>query len=142
MMNDKKEIKNMEKMNKEQMLELLRTIEIIEKKNIDEIIKDYYLKLENYLSIENELIENKINLIRSKNNKYISVESYENIKIYTYNNEIQIYHKTKINIEKIKEKIKNTKTDSVYIKEKNKTRKTSIEDIERMNRDFEIIIKI
>ena len=84
MMNDKKEIKNMEKMNKEQMLELLRAVEIIEKKNIDEIIKNYYLNLENYLSIENELIENKINLIRSKNNKYISVESYENIKIYTY----------------------------------------------------------
>jgi hypothetical protein len=140
-MNDKKEIKNMEKMNKEQMLELLRTVEIIEKKNIDEIIKDYYLNLENYLSIENELIENKINLIKSKNNKYISVESYENIKIYTYNNEIQIYHKTKINIEKIKEKIKNTKTDNIYIKEKNKTRKISIEDIERMNKDFEIIIK-
>ena len=142
MMNDKKEIKNMEKMNKEQMLELLRTVEIIEKKNIDEIIKDYYLNLENYLSIENELIENKINLIKSKNNKYISVESYENIKIYTYNNEIQIYHKTKINIEKIKEKIKNAKTDNIYIREKNKTRKISIEDIERMNRDFEIIIKM
>jgi hypothetical protein len=141
-MNDKKEIKNMEKMNKEQMLELLRTVEIIEKKNIDEIIKDYYLNLENYLSIENELIENKINLIKSKNNKYISVESYENIKIYTYNNEIQIYHKTKINIEKIKEKIKNAKTDNIYIREKNKTRKISIEDIERMNRDFEIIIKM
>jgi hypothetical protein len=141
-MNDKKEIKNMEKMNREQMLELLRTVEIIEKKNIDEIIKDYYLNLENYLSIENELIENKINLIKSKNNKYISVESYENIKIYTYNNEIQIYHKTKINIEKIKEKIRNAKTDNIYIREKNKTRKVSIEDIERMNRDFEIIIKM
>jgi hypothetical protein len=141
-MNDKKEIKNMEKMNKEQMLELLRTLEIIERKNIDQIIKDYYLKLENYLNIENELIENKINLIKSKNNKYMTVESYENIKIYTYNNEIKIYHKTKINIEKIKEKIKNTKNDSIYIKEKNKTRKISIQDIEKMNKDFEIIIKI
>ena len=141
-MNDKKEIKNMEKMNKEQMLELLRTVEIIERKNIDEIIKDYYLKLENYLNIENELIENKINLIRSKNNKYMTVESYENIKIYTYNNEIKIYHKTKINIEKIKEKILNTKNDNIYIKEKNKTRKISIQDIEKMNKDFEIIIKI
>jgi hypothetical protein len=141
-MNDKKEIKNMEKMNKEQMLELLRTLEIIERKNIDQIIKDYYLKLENYLNIENELIENKINLIKSKNNKYMTVESYENIKIYTYNNEIKIYHKTKINIEKIKEKIKNTKNDNIYIKEKNKTRKISIQDIEKMNKDFEIIIKI
>jgi len=141
-MNDKKEIKNMEKMNKEQMLELLRTLEIIERKNIDQIIKDYYLKLENYLNIENELIENKINLIKSKNNKYMTVESYENIKIYTYNNEIKIYHKTKINIEKIKEKILNTKNDNIYIKEKNKTRKISIQDIEKMNKDFEIIIKI
>jgi hypothetical protein len=141
-MNDKKEIKNMEKMNKEQMLELLRTLEIIERKNINEIIKDYYLKLESYLNIENELIENKINLIKSKNNKYTAVESHENIKIYTYNSEIKIYHKTKINIEKIIERIKNTKTDNIYIKEKNKTRKISIQDIERMNKDFEIIVKI
>ena len=71
----------------------------------------------------------------------MTVESYENVKIYTYNNEIKIYHKTKINIEKIKEKIKNTKTDEIYMKEKNKTRKISIEEIERMNKDFEIIIK-
>ena len=87
------------------MLELLRIVEIIEKKNIDEIIQNFYNNSKNYLNIEKELIENKINMIKSKNIKYKNIEKYENVKIYSYEKEIQIYHKTDINTTMIKEKI-------------------------------------
>lgn len=141
MMNDDKKIKNMERMSKDQMLELLRVIEIIEKKNIDEIIENFYKDSNDYLNIEKELIENKINIIKSKNIKYKSIEKCENIKIYTYEKEIQIYHKTDVNVTKIKEKIENNPQKEIFIKEKNKIKKIKKEDIDKINKDFEIILK-
>ena len=138
--NDKK-IKNMEKMNKDQMLELLRMIEIITKKDIDEIINNFYNNLDRYMDIEKELIDKKINLIKSKNIKYKKFESYENIKIYTYDEEIQIYHKTSLNLEKIKEIMENNINKKIFIKEKNKMREIKREDVDKINKDFEIIFK-
>lgn len=141
MMSEGKKIKNMERMSKDQMLELLRVIEIIKKKNIDEIIEDFYKDSSDYLNIEKELIENKINIIKSKNIKYKSIEKCENIKIYTYEKEIQIYHKTDVNVTKIKEKIENNPQKEIFIKEKNKIKKIKKEDIDKINKDFEIILK-
>jgi len=117
-MNEKKKIENMQKMSRDQMLELLRVVEIIEKKNIDEIIQNFYNNLENYLNIERELVENKINMIKSRNIKYKSTEKYENVKIYNYENEIQIYHKTDINTTMIKEKIQQNPEKKYFYKRK------------------------
>jgi len=141
MMNEEKKIKNMERMNKDQMLELLRIVEIIEKKNIDEIIQNFYNNSKNYLNIEKELIENKINIIKSKNIKYKNIEKYENVKIYSYEKEIQIYHKTDINTTMIKEKIEQNPEKNIFIKEKNKIKKIKKEDIDKINKDFEIVLK-
>ena len=141
MMNEEKKIKNMERMNKDQMLELLRIVEIIEKKNIDEIIQNFYNNSKNYLNIEKELIENKINMIKSKNIKYKNIEKYENVKIYSYEKEIQIYHKTDINTTMIKEKIEQNPEKNIFIKEKNKIKKIKKEDIDKINKDFEIVLK-
>jgi hypothetical protein len=140
-MNEEKKIKNMERMNKDQMLELLRIVEIIEKKNIDEIIQNFYNNSKNYLNIEKELIENKINMIKSKNIKYKNIEKYENVKIYSYEKEIQIYHKTDINTTMIKEKIEQNPEKNIFIKEKNKIKKIKKEDIDKINKDFEIVLK-
>jgi len=140
-MNEKKKIENMQKMSRDQMLELLRVVEIIEKKNIDEIIQNFYNNLENYLNIERELVENKINMIKSRNIKYKSTEKYENVKIYNYENEIQIYHKTDINTTMIKEKIQQNPEKNIFIKEKNKIKKMKKEDIDKINKNFEIILK-
>ena len=141
MMNEEKKIKNMERMNKDQMLELLRIVEIIEKKNIDEIIQNFYNNSKNYLNIEKELIENKINMIKSKNIKYKNIEKCGNVKIYSYEKEIQIYHKTDINTTMIKEKIEQNPEKNIFIKEKNKIKKIKKEDIDKINKDFEIVLK-
>jgi len=140
-MNEEKKIKNMERMNKDQMLELLRIVEIIEKKNIDEIIQNFYNNSKNYLNIEKELIENKINMIKSKNIKYKNIEKCGNVKIYSYEKEIQIYHKTDINTTMIKEKIEQNPEKNIFIKEKNKIKKIKKEDIDKINKDFEIVLK-
>ena len=141
MMNEGKKIKNMERMNKDQMLELLRIVEIIEKKNIDEIIQNFYNNSKNYLNIEKELIENKINMIKSKNIKYKNIERCENVRIYSYEKEIQIYHKTNINTTMIKEKIEQNPEKNIFIKEKNKIKEIKKEDIDKINKDFEIVLK-
>jgi hypothetical protein len=123
------------------MLQLIRIIELIEKKDINEILIEYRKKLNNYNNIDKELIENKINLIKLNRSKYISVEKTENIQIYKYENEIKIYIKTYINKEKIKEILKDIKEKEIFIKEKNRKKKIKKEDIYKLNKDFEIIIK-
>lgn len=123
------------------MLQLIRIIELIEKKDINEILIEYRKKSNNYTNIDKELIENKINLIKLNNSKYISVEKTENIQIYKYENEIKIYIKTYINKEKINEIIKDIKEKEIFIKEKNRKKKIKKEDIYKLNKDFEIIIK-
>jgi hypothetical protein len=87
------------------------------------------------------LIENKINIIKSKNIKYKNIEKYENVKIYSYEKEIQIYHKTDINTTMIKEKIEQNPEKNIFIKEKNKIKKIKKEDIDKINKDFEIVLK-
>jgi hypothetical protein len=90
---NKNNFKKINEMSKEELLETIRLIELIIKKETIELIENFSLEKENYLEIEKELIENKINLIKSLNiKKYTKKEKIENMTIYKYeNNEINIY---------------------------------------------------
>ena len=136
-----KEIKKIDKMNKDQMLELIRLIEIIQRKSIQQIIIEYYENANEYQLIEKELIDNKIALIKSKTTKYLNIEINENVTAYTYDTEIKVYHKTIINKEAIKTILKNIEEKEIFIKEKYRRKKITREDINRINNDFEIVIK-
>ena len=90
---NKNNFKKINEMSKKELLETIRLIELIIKKETIELIENFSLEKKNYIEIEKELIENKINLIKSLNiKKYTQKESIENMTIYKYeNNEINIY---------------------------------------------------
>ena len=90
---NKNNFKKIDEMSKKELLETIRLIELIIKKETIELIENFSLEKKNYIEIEKELIENKINLIKSLNiKKYTQKESIENMTIYKYeNNEINIY---------------------------------------------------
>jgi len=132
------EIKNIRNMTKDQLVETIFLIEMINKKKIFESIKEFEKKKELYTNLEIDLIENKIETILFKKKKYIQSEKKENITIYEYENEIKIFHKTEINKEKIIELIKDK--EKIKIKEGKKFKNIKLKDIFSLNKDFEIII--
>jgi hypothetical protein len=77
-------------MNRGQLLEVVFLLELINKKNLEDIIKDYKSNSKNYSNMEIELINNKLNLIKSKKTKYIKNENVENIKVYSYEEIIEL----------------------------------------------------
>jgi len=130
---NKNNFKKINEMSKEELLETIRLIELIIKKETIELIENFSLEKENYLEIEKELIENKINLIKSLNiKKYTKKEKIENMTIYKYeNNEINIYWNKEIELESLKKEI-NKHNKNIYIKKNNKSKKIGLEDLEKI----------
>lgn len=128
-------------MNRGQLLEVVFLLELINKKNLEDIIKDYKSNSKNYSNMEIELINNKLNLIKSKKTKYIKNENVENIKVYSYEERIELYHDTIINKNKIIEIIEKENKNEIFLIENKKEKKIKKEDIYKINKDFKILIK-
>lgn len=130
---NKNNFKKINEMSKKELLETIRLIELIIKKETIELIENFSLEKKNYIEIEKELIENKINLIKSLNiKKYTQKESIENMTIYKYeNNEINIYWNKKIELESLKKEI-NRHNKNIYIKKNNKSKKIELNDLEKI----------
>jgi hypothetical protein len=132
-----------ENMNRDQMIEILRLIEIILKKELEDLIEEYYNNKEKYSKIEKEIIENKINLIRSKKKKYEKKSIKDNISIYDYNNEKMLFHKTEVNVNKMIEIIDNeNEIKEIFLIEKNRKKRIQKKELFEINKDFKILIKL
>ena len=126
-------------LNREELLEILRLIELIEKKEIIDIIINYRNNKEKYSKIEIEIIEKKIEQIKSIKAKYIKKEKIKNITIYSYEKLTKIYWNTKANLDEILEEL-NKYNKEIYIKNGEKIKKIKKEDIKDLMKEINNII--
>ena len=126
-------------LNREELLEILRLIELIEKKEIIDIIINYRNNKEKYSKIEIEIIEKKIEQIKSIKAKYIKKEKIKNITIYSYEKLTKIYWNTKANLDEILEEL-NKYNKEIYIKHGEKIKKIKKEDIKDLMKEINNII--
>ena len=74
--------------------EIIWLFEILEKKNIEDVINDNIKNIDQYSEIDKELINIKINILKNmKNKKYLNKKEEGDFIMYEYNNRIDIYKK-------------------------------------------------
>lgn len=115
--------------------EIIWLLEILEKKNIEDIINDNIKNIDQYSEIDKELINIKINILKNmKNKKYLNKKEEDNFIIYEYNDRIDIYIKKKIRKEELINKISYYNSNSFKLLFKNKEIKK--EDCEKYDHKY------
>ena len=101
--------------------EIIWLLEILKKKDIDQILNEDIINVDNYSEIDIELINKKINILNNINKKkYLSKEINEKFVIYNYEKKIDIYCKKKLDKDEILIKISEYNENNVKLFNNNK----------------------